>query len=224
MAYLEVKNLAKQFDNEKVIKGISFSLEKGQTLVVAGPSGAGKSTLLRCLNGLEEIDQGEVFLNGKKLKDSSDFGFVFQQFQLFPQYTALENVSLAPSLHNLGSKQEIEQRSLDLLESFSLKEHVHKYPYQLSGGQRQRVAIARAMILDPEILCLDEPTSALDPALRDQVAELILELNEKGMTQIVVTHDLVFAEKIADKLIYLADGFIDPDYVSGLENSGEADE
>lgn len=206
MPYLEVKNLKKSFDDVQILKDVSFSLEKSQILVIIGPSGGGKSTLLRCLNNLEEADEGEVVLGGEKTDPNKVFGMVFQQFQLFPQYTALENVTLAPRLRKMGSAKAIEERARELLDMFGLKDREDNYPHQLSGGQKQRVALARALILGPKVLCLDEPTSALDPALTDRVAELVLSLKKKGMTIIVVTHDLPFGKKIADKVLFLEDG------------------
>lgn len=206
MAYLEVKHLSKSFGDEKILDDINFTLEKSEILVIVGPSGGGKSTLLRCLNDLEEADEGEIDLKGKKTDPNQVFGLVFQQFQLFPQYTALENVTLAPRMRRIGSMEEIEKKGRDLLSIFGLEDRAGNYPHQLSGGQKQRVALARALILDPKVLCLDEPTSALDPALTDMVKDLILSLKARGMTLIVVTHDLPFGKKIADKMLFLENG------------------
>ena len=218
MAVLEVRNLKKHFDSLDVLKGVSFSLEKGQVLAIIGSSGGGKSTLLRCLNFLETPDEGEIIVNGKQLLSSSEeevrqnrlhFGLVFQNFNLFPQYTVLENVTLAPNLLKKGTAAEIKAKALDLLEQVGLSEKVNAYPYQLSGGQQQRVAIARALALNPEVLCFDEPTSALDPELTGEVLRVIRGLKSEDTTMIVVTHEMGFAKSVADVVIYMADGIIE---------------
>ena len=218
MAVLEVKNLKKHFADLDVLKGVSFSLEKGQVLAIIGSSGGGKSTLLRCLNFLETPDEGEIIVNGKQLLSSSEeeirqnrlhFGLVFQNFNLFPQYTVLENVTLAPQLLKKGTPAEIKEKALDLLAQVGLSEKVNAYPYQLSGGQQQRVAIARALALNPEVLCFDEPTSALDPELTGEVLRVIRGLKSEDTTMIVVTHEMGFAKSVADVVIYMADGVIE---------------
>ena len=218
MAVLEVKNLKKHFGSLDVLKGVSFSLEKGQVLAIIGSSGGGKSTLLRCLNFLETPDEGEIIVNGKQLLTSSEeeirqnrlhFGLVFQNFNLFPQYTVLENVTLAPSLLRKGTPAEIKEKALNLLDQVGLSEKVNAYPYQLSGGQQQRVAIARALALNPEVLCFDEPTSALDPELTGEVLRVIRGLKSEDTTMIVVTHEMGFAKSVADVVIYMADGVIE---------------
>ena len=218
MAVLEVKNLKKHFEDLDVLKGVSFSLEKGQVLAIIGSSGGGKSTLLRCLNFLETPDEGEIIVNGKQLLSSSEeevrqnrlhFGLVFQNFNLFPQYTVLENVTLAPTLLKKGTPAEIKEKALDLLNQVGLSEKVNAYPYQLSGGQQQRVAIARALALNPEVLCFDEPTSALDPELTGEVLRVIRGLKSEDTTMIVVTHEMGFAKSVADMVIYMADGVIE---------------
>ena len=218
MAVLEVKNLKKHFEDLNVLKGVSFSLEKGQVLAIIGSSGGGKSTLLRCLNFLETPDEGEIIVNGKQLLSSSEeevrqnrlhFGLVFQNFNLFPQYTVLENVTLAPTLLKKGTPAEIKEKALNLLEQVGLTEKVNAYPYQLSGGQQQRVAIARALALNPEVLCFDEPTSALDPELTGEVLRVIRGLKSEDTTMIVVTHEMGFAKSVADVVIYMADGVIE---------------
>ena len=218
MAVLEVKNLKKHFADLDVLKGVSFSLEKGQVLAIIGSSGGGKSTLLRCLNFLETPDEGEIIVNGKQLLSSSEeeirqnrlhFGLVFQNFNLFPQYTVLENVTLAPKLLKKGTPAEIKEKALDLLAQVGLSEKVNAYPYQLSGGQQQRVAIARALALNPEVLCFDEPTSALDPELTGEVLRVIRGLKSEDTTMIVVTHEMGFAKSVADVVIYMADGVIE---------------
>ena len=218
MAVLEVKNLKKHFEDLNVLKGVSFSLEKGQVLAIIGSSGGGKSTLLRCLNFLETPDEGEIIVNGKQLLSSSEeevrqnrlhFGLVFQNFNLFPQYTVLENVTLAPTLLKKGTAAEIKEKALDLLSQVGLSEKVNAYPCQLSGGQQQRVAIARALALNPEVLCFDEPTSALDPELTGEVLRVIRGLKSEDTTMIVVTHEMGFAKSVADMVIYMADGVIE---------------
>ena len=215
MAVLEVKNLKKHFADLDVLKGVSFSLEKGQVLAIIGSSGGGKSTLLRCLNFLETPDEGEIIVNGKQLLSSSEeeirqnrlhFGLVFQNFNLFPQYTVLENVTLAPNLLKKASAEKNREKALSLLDKVGLSEKVNAYPYQLSGGQQQRVAIARALALNPEVLCFDEPTSALDPELTGEVLRVIRGLKSEDTTMIVVTHEMGFAKSVADVVIYMADG------------------
>ena len=220
MPVLEVKNLQKGFDDTDVLKGVSFSLEQGQVLAIIGSSGSGKTTLLRCLNFLETPDAGEICVNGKALTGShlSDeqirqnrlhFGLVFQNYNLFPQYTVLENVMLAPKLLNKGTAEEIRVKALGLLDQVGLSDKVASYPHQLSGGQQQRVAIARALALSPEVLCFDEPTSALDPELTAEVLRVIRGLKDKNNTMIVVTHEMEFAKSVADVVIYMADGVIE---------------
>ena len=219
MALLEVKNIKKNFGKTQVLKDISFSLEKGQVLAIIGSSGSGKTTLLRCLNFLETADQGEIIVNGKVLtgKGLSDqqirenrlhFGLVFQNFNLFPQYTALQNVTLAPTLLKKGTAAEIAAQGRQLLESVGLSDKLGNYPYQLSGGQQQRVAIARALALEPEVLCFDEPTSALDPELTGEVLRVIRDLKNTDRTMVVVTHEMEFAKNVADMVIYMSDGVI----------------
>lgn len=220
MAVLEVKNIKKGFGTTDVLKGVSFSLERGQVLAIIGSSGSGKTTLLRCLNFLETPDQGEIRVNGKILtgehlteeqtrENRLHFGLVFQNFNLFPQYTVLENITLAPSLLKKRTPEQIRSKALSLLEQVGLAQKRDSYPYQLSGGQQQRVAIARALALNPEVLCFDEPTSALDPELTGEVLRVIRELKNGGNTMIVVTHEMEFAKSVADVVIYMADGVIE---------------
>ena len=218
MAVLEVKNLKKNFGSTDVLKGVSFSLEQGQVLSIIGSSGSGKTTLLRCLNFLETPSEGEILVNGKVLTSGNDeeirqnrlhFGLVFQNFNLFPQYTVLENITLAPTLLKKGTAEEITRRATDLLERVGLSQKAGSYPYQLSGGQQQRVAIARALALNPEVLCFDEPTSALDPELTGEVLRVIRGLKDRGNTMIVVTHEMEFAKSVSDVVIYMADGVIE---------------
>jgi len=222
MALLEVKNIQKAFGKTKVLKGITFSLEKGQVLAIIGSSGSGKTTLLRCLNFLETPDQGEILVGGKLLREGSQklteqqirenrlhFGLVFQNFNLFPQYNVLKNVMLAPQLLKKGTTKELELQAKKLLEQVGLSDKLESYPYQLSGGQQQRVAIARALALSPEVLCFDEPTSALDPELTGEVLRVIRGLKSEDSTMIVVTHEMEFAKSVADMVIYMADGVIE---------------
>ena len=224
MKALEINNIKKNFGKTQVLKGISFSLEKGQVLAIIGSSGSGKTTLLRCLNFLETADTGSIIADGKVLWDSQDtatlsdnairqnrlhFGLVFQNFNLFPQYTALENVTLAPTLLKKGTSEEITENALSLLSRVGLADKVNSYPYQLSGGQQQRVAIARALAMNPEVLCFDEPTSALDPELTGEVLRVIRGLKNGNNTMIVVTHEMEFARSVADVIIYMADGVIE---------------
>lgn len=217
MPRLEVRNLQKGFGGTEVLRGVSFALESGQVLAIIGSSGSGKTTLLRCLNFLETPDAGEILLDGEELlrtdenqlrKNRLRFGLVFQNFNLFPQYTALENVSLAPGLLKLGTREEIDRRSRELLSQVGLADKCGAYPYQLSGGQQQRTAIARALALRPEVLCFDEPTSALDPELTGEVLRVIRGLKDGNRTMIVVTHEMAFAKQVADVVIYMADGVI----------------
>ena len=220
MAILEVSNLKKGFGETDVLKGVSFSLEQGQVLAIIGSSGSGKTTLLRCLNFLEQPDLGEIRVQGQPLTGAGlsdaqirqnrlNFGLVFQNFNLFPQYTVLENVTLAPSLLRKGSPEALREKALSLLDQVGLLSKKDSYPWQLSGGQQQRVAIARALALEPKVLCFDEPTSALDPELTGEVLRVIRGLKDKNTTMIVVTHEMEFAKSVADVVIYMADGVIE---------------
>ena len=234
--FLEVKNLTKSFDGTPVLKGVDFGLERGQVLSLIGSSGSGKTTLLRCINALETADGGTISVDGNKifdaallqnkrknkLKNKLNFGFVFQSFNLFPQYTALENVTLAPILHikdeckkNRKSKSEREQmiaaakeNAKTLLAKVGLADKMDHYPCQLSGGQQQRVSIARALALNPDVLCFDEPTSALDPEITGEVLKIIKELAAEDMTMIIVTHEMNFARDVSDKIIFMDNGVI----------------
>ena len=232
MAILEVKNIKKSFDGKnQVLDGINFSLEKGESVAIIGSSGSGKTTLLRCMNFLEKPDEGQMLVNGNVIFDAADpaarkekeirkkrlhFGMVFQNFNLFPQYTALQNVMLASQLlakeredYKKNHKQILENIRLEaeeLLTQVGLKDKMNHYPHQLSGGQCQRVAIARALALKPEILCFDEPTSALDPELTGEVLKVIRGLADKKTTMIIVTHEMAFARDVADKVIFMDGG------------------
>ncbi|MCI5504127.1 MAG: amino acid ABC transporter ATP-binding protein [Eubacterium sp.] len=228
---LEVKNLKKNFGNVEVLKGIDFSLEKGEALAMIGASGSGKTTLLRCLNFLEKPTEGQILVKGQVIYDSADlksaseaeirknrlhFGMVFQSFNLFPQYTALQNCTLAKELmakerpdFKSNKKQileEIREEGETILTSVGLQDKMNNYPHQLSGGQQQRVAIARALMLQPDILCFDEPTSALDPELTGEVLKVIRGLADKKTTMVIVTHEMQFARDVSDKVLFLDQG------------------
>ena len=203
---LELKNISKQFGEKQIISDLNLKVPEKQILAIVGPSGGGKTTLLRMLAGLETIDSGDIIYNGEELpldelEKRNLLGFVFQDFQLFPHLTVLENLTLSPIKTKNVAKEDAEKKAISLLTRLGLAEHVNAYPYSLSGGQKQRVALARAMMIDPEIIGYDEPTSALDPELRLEVEKLILQNRELGMTQIVVTHDLQFAKNIADTIL-----------------------
>lgn len=203
---LELKNISKRFGEKQIISDLNLKVPEKQILAIVGPSGGGKTTLLRMLAGLETIDSGDIIYNGEELpldelEKRNLLGFVFQDFQLFPHLTVLENLTLSPIKTKNFTKEDAEKKAISLLTRLGLAEYVNAYPYSLSGGQKQRVALARAMMIDPEIIGYDEPTSALDPELRLEVEKLILQNRELGMTQIVVTHDLQFAENIADTIL-----------------------
>ena len=233
MAILEVSHIEKHFGRTNVLKDVSFSMEEGTALAIIGSSGSGKTTLLRCLNFLERPNGGTITVNGETLFDASTagmekdadlrrkrlhFGMVFQSFNLFPQYTALQNVTLAEQLlaqerpdfkqNKKKILEEIDAHGRQLLERMGLAERMDHYPHQLSGGQQQRVAIARALALKPDILCFDEPTSALDPELVGDVLDVMKSLAKEGMTMIVVTHEMGFARDVADRVIFMADGYV----------------
>ena len=226
MSMLEVKKIRKSFGDNEVLKGIDLTLERGEVLAIIGASGGGKTTLLRCLNFLETADEGDICIGGKTVFSAKcgekptvtaeaqlSFGLVFQQFNLFPQYSVKENLTLAPILRarRRGEKNisEINKKAEELLETVGLTDKANAYPCQLSGGQQQRVAIARALMLSPEILCFDEPTSALDPELTGEVLRVIRSLKGKDRTMIIVTHEMEFAKNVADKVIFVADGIIE---------------
>lgn len=203
---LELKNISKKFKDRQILENFNLTVEENKILAIVGPSGGGKTTLLRMLAGLEKIDSGEIFYNGEslpidELEKRNLLGFVFQDFQLFPHLTVLENLVLSPIKTMNMSKNDAEEKALTLLNKLGLDKQVNSYPISLSGGQKQRVALARAMMIDPKIIGYDEPTSALDPELRLEVEKLILKNRELGITQIVVTHDLQFAENIADSIL-----------------------
>ncbi len=231
MAVLQVQNIEKHFGRVQVLQDISFDLEQGQTLAIIGSSGSGKTTLLRCLNFLETPDGGKISVHGETLFDAADpatqkekevrkkrlhFGMVFQSFNLFPQYTALKNVMLAPELlaknnpdyNKKATSEELEAQARKLLQQMGLADRADHYPHQLSGGQQQRVAIARALAMKPDIMCFDEPTSALDPELTGEVLKVIRGLAEQKTTMIIVTHEMAFARDVADQVIFMDQGVI----------------
>ena len=203
---LELQNINKAFGGKQILTNFSLSIPEKQILAIVGPSGGGKTTLLRMLAGLETIDSGEIYYNGEslaidELEKRNLLGFVFQDFQLFPHLSVLDNLTLSPIKTMSMEKEVAEKRARGLLEQLGLAGHADAFPFSLSGGQKQRVALARAMMINPEIIGYDEPTSALDPELRLEVEKLILQNKERGMTQIVVTHDLQFAENVADQIL-----------------------
>ena len=248
MAILEVKNLEKNFGTLDVLKGISFSLEEGAVLSIIGSAGSGKTTLLRCLNFLETPDKGQILVKGERLFDAEDpatqkesgvrkkrlhFGLVFQSFNLFPQYTALQNVTLAPELlarqqpdfrqNKAAILAAIQAEGKALLDQVGLSDKLGSYPHQLSGGQQQRVAIARALALKPDVLCFDEPTSALDPEISGEVLQAIRRLAQQKMTMVIVTHEMGFAREVSSQVIFMDNGLIEeegpPEAVFGAPKS-----
>lgn len=233
MAILEVKDIKKSFGKTEVLKGVSFSLNEGEVMSIIGSSGSGKTTLLRCINFLETADSGMITVDGDVIFDGADqskkkakqtrekqlkIGLVFQQFNLFPQYDVLDNVTLAVKLkakerpdYKQNKKQilaEIEEKALKLLSDMGLSEKIHNYPCELSGGQQQRVSIARAMALEPKILFFDEPTSALDPELTGEILKVIKELAKTNMTMVIVTHEMNFAKEVSDYIVFMDSGVI----------------
>lgn len=230
MNILEIKDLRKRFGDTEVLKGIDLTLKKGEVLSIIGSSGGGKTTLLRCLNFLEKANSGEIIVSGKSVYSAKDgekpvvtpeaqlsFGLVFQQFNLFPQYSVIENLMLAPKLRAKNKKikddqdspEVIRERAEALLARVGLSEKANAYPCQLSGGQQQRVAIARALMLSPDILCFDEPTSSLDPELTGEVLRVIRSLKDSEHTMIIVTHEMEFARHVSDHVVFMADGIIE---------------
>ena len=201
---LEIKNLAKAFDERVIFKDMDLTINDGEVLSIVGPSGIGKTTFLRILAGLLPADRGELILNNEPLDISGDrqgaqVGVIFQDFNLFPQYTVKENITLAPQLVKKMTKNEANANAEELLNNLGLAEQTNQYPFQLSGGQKQRVAIARALAMKPGILAYDEPTSGLDAGSTDRVINVIQHLKEQGVTQLIVTHDLPFAQAVADQ-------------------------
>ena len=224
---IEVKNLQKAFGGNMVLKGVTETIEKGEKIAIIGPSGSGKSTFLRCLNRLEEPTGGEIWFEGKDItaKDCDinrirrKMGMVFQHFNLFPHLTVKENITLAPTELKLMGKEEAGRKALELLARVGLADKAEAYPGQLSGGQKQRVAIARSLAMNPDIMLFDEPTSALDPEMVGEVLEVMKQLAADGMTMVVVTHEMGFAREVADRVVFMDDGYIveegTPDEVFG---------
>lgn len=213
---IEIRNVSKWYGNFKVLDNINEIIHRNQVVVICGPSGSGKSTLCKCLNGLENFQQGDIIIDGISLKDPNTnlyklrqkIGMVFQKFELYPHMTALENITLAPIKVKKMSRQEAEKKAMNLLERVGIPDQAHKYPGNLSGGQQQRVAIARALAMEPEIMLFDEPTSALDPEMIKEVLDVMIDLAKSGMTMVVVTHEMGFAKEVADEIIFMDQGRI----------------
>ena len=216
---IEFKNVSKNFGQTQVLHDINLKVNQGEVVVIIGPSGSGKSTLLRCINKLEEISSGELIVDGMKVNDPKvderlirqEAGMVFQQFHLFPQMSALDNVAFGPIRVRGAKKDAAHKLARELLGKVGLAERAHHFPSELSGGQQQRVAIARALAVKPKMMLFDEPTSALDPELRHEVLKVMQDLAEEGMTMVIVTHEVGFAQKVASRLIFIDKGTIAED-------------
>ncbi|PYF05951.1 amino acid ABC transporter ATP-binding protein [Ureibacillus chungkukjangi] len=213
---IKVENLHKSFGKLDVLKGINYEVREKEVVCVIGPSGSGKSTFLRCINLLEEITDGAIYIEGVQVNDSktdinlirTEVGMVFQQFNLFPHMTVIENITMAPMFIRKLSKSEAENLALELLDKVGLREKAYNYPQQLSGGQQQRVAIARALAMKPKVMLFDEPTSALDPEMVKEVLDVMKQLAHEGMTMVVVTHEMGFAREVADRVVFMDGGYI----------------
>ena len=213
---INVNNLHKYFGENEVLKGIDETINKGEVVVVIGPSGSGKSTFLRCLNLLEEPTDGEIIFEGKNITDKNTninkirekMGMVFQQFNLFPHKTVLENLTIAPINVKNKSKEEAVKKANDLLKKVGLLDKANAYPSSLSGGQKQRIAIARALAMEPDVMLFDEPTSALDPEMVGEVLNVMKDLAKEGMTMIVVTHEMGFAREVASRVLFMDGGYV----------------
>ena len=211
---LEIKDLHKEYDTRTVLDGIHLRVHKGEVIVVLGPSGCGKSTLLRCLNGLESIQGGDIQFNGESLvgpnvnwqKTRQKIGMVFQNYDLFPHMTVIENILLGPIKVQKREKKEVMEQATQLLEKVGLSDRKDSYPRQLSGGQKQRIAIVRALCMNPEIMLFDEVTAALDPEMVREVLDVILGLAKQGMTMMIVTHEMGFAQAVADRILFIDEG------------------
>lgn len=231
MKFIEMKNICKSFGEHNILKNVNLSLDKGQVVSIIGPSGAGKSTLLRCLNRLEEIDKGSIYIDGECLAKEENgqvvyseenlsskllakTGMVFQSFNLFPHMTVAENIAAAPMYVKKIKKEEAFNIAKEMLKKVGLEQKMNAYPGNLSGGQKQRVAIARALAMNPEIILFDEPTSALDPELTGEVLKAIRRLADENMTMIIVTHEIAFAKTVSDKIMFMVDGCIEEEGTS----------
>ncbi|MBA2872841.1 polar amino acid transport system ATP-binding protein [Anoxybacillus calidus] len=213
---IKVTNLKKSYGDLEVLKGLDVHIKEREVVVVIGPSGSGKSTFLRCLNLLEDFNEGEVIIDGFNLKDKNidinkvreEVGMVFQRFNLFPHMTVLDNITLAPVKVRKWSMEKAKQKALELLVKVGLQDKAHVYPDSLSGGQAQRVAIARALAMEPKVMLFDEPTSALDPEMVGEVLAVMKQLAQEGMTMVVVTHEMGFAREVGDRVIFMDGGYI----------------
>jgi glutamate/aspartate transport system ATP-binding protein len=212
---IKIHDVSKWYTDFQVLKSCSVSIARGEVIVVCGPSGSGKSTLIKCVNGLEPFDEGEIIVDGLKVADKADLrilrtriGMVFQNFELYPHLSALDNICLAPMVVLKRKRAEAETRARALLARVGLTDHASKFPLQLSGGQQQRVAIARALAMDPVVMLFDEPTSALDPEMIKEVLDVMSDLARDGMTMIVVTHEMGFARRVANRIIFMDAGEI----------------
>lgn len=213
---ITVKNLKKSFGDNEVLKGIDYEINQGEKIVIIGPSGSGKSTFLRCLNLLETPTEGEIYFDGELITDKKcdinkvrqHMGMVFQHFNLFENMTILQNITLAPTQLKLMTKEEANAKALELLDRVGLADKANAYPKQISGGQKQRAAIVRSLAMNPKVMLFDEPTSALDPEMVGEVLQVMKDLASEGMTMVVVTHEMGFAREVADKVIFMADGYI----------------
>jgi glutamate/aspartate transport system ATP-binding protein len=214
---IELKNVSKWYDDFQVLNDCSVQIQKKDVMVICGPSGSGKSTLIKCINGLEKIEKGDIFVDNIHVNDPktnlnelrAKIGMVFQNFELYPHMTVLQNISLSQIKVLKRTADEANEKSISLLERVGLKDQASKYPANLSGGQQQRVAIARALAMDPIAMLFDEPTSALDPEMINEVLDVMIELAQDGMTMAVVTHEMGFAKKVADKILFMDEGRIE---------------
>ncbi len=213
---IKIENLHKSFGKNEVLKGINLEIKRGEVVVIIGPSGSGKSTLLRSMNLLEEATKGKLILEGVDITDKKNdlfamrekMGMVFQQFNLFPNMTVMENITLSPIKTKGESREVAEKRAQELLEKVGLPDKADAYPQSLSGGQQQRIAIARGLAMEPDVLLFDEPTSALDPEMVGEVLAVMQDLAKSGMTMVIVTHEMGFAREVADRVIFMADGVV----------------